>query len=144
MTQETITGITTDNPNYDAGDVSFLIDGDLSEGGACDWLSDGSDFSISMTLASKAIDGMKIKFDGNLPLNVKLYRGNSSGTLLATVTSPPSLVLTLYTFTNTTANTLYTLVVHPDGVNDVGIIEVQLFTGANTSTVASSSLMMVL
>ena len=130
LVQLTYTPTSSYNTFYGVYNLTYLNDGDLSDGSI--WgAGTPNPYEITLTFDSVIVlDYIKLKsgqFNGNYnkPVLVTLYRGTSGGTLLATFT--PGYSLDTYNFSNTVASTVYTLVVTPAANGYSSIREIECY-----------------
>ncbi|MFH1320582.1 MAG: reprolysin-like metallopeptidase [Bacteroidota bacterium] len=125
------------NTFYSIYDLTYINDSNQSTGTS--WgPGTPNPYELTMTFASSVvIDTVKVRagqFNGNVnkPSQMKLYRGTSSGTLLATIT--PTYNFDIYSISNIQTSTIYTWVITPAGSYS-SIIEIECYSSTVSSLV---------
>ncbi|MBN4062369.1 hypothetical protein JYU20_04150, partial [Bacteroidales bacterium AH-315-I05] len=118
------------NTFYGGYNLSYINDSNFTNGTI--WGSGTPDpYELTMTFTTAVkLDTVKVKggqFNGNfnIPIEMKLYRGTSGGTLLTTIN--PTYTLDKYGFSNTVGSTVYTWVIRPAANGYASIREIQCF-----------------
>jgi len=112
-------------------DLAFINDGDLNSGtiwgpGTPDTLELTMTFTASIILDSVKILAGQSNGDFNAPIEMKLYRGASGGTLIATIT--PTYSFDSYALSNSIGDTTYTFVIEPASNGFAGIREIEVYS----------------
>jgi len=119
------------NTFYGVYDLSYINDGNLTDGTI--WGPETpSPYELTMTFASPVfIDSIRIRagqYNGNyhIPAEMKLYRGTSSGMLLATIA--PTYTMDGYGFSNTQSDTMYTWLITPNASGYSSVREIECWS----------------
>lgn len=130
---------TNSNSFYFTYDLQYINDGDLVNNGTI-WNFPPNSFEMYMNFSTAVfLDQVNVKsgqFNGdyNVPAQMKLYRGTSSGTLLLTIT--PSYTNVVYNFSNSGSDTLYTWVITPNMSGYASLREITCFTNCTPTSSA--------
>ena len=111
-------------------DLAFINDSDFTQGtiwgaGAPTTFELSLNFNSPVVLSQIALQAGQFNGNFNKPLQAMLYRGTSSGTLLATIT--PEYALDTTNLSNSQGDLLYTLVITPDTNGYASLLEVICF-----------------
>ncbi|MBN4062501.1 T9SS type A sorting domain-containing protein, partial [Bacteroidales bacterium AH-315-I05] len=135
--KENYTPTSNYNTFYSIYNLTYINDGDSTKGTI--WGGGTPNpYELTMTFSSSVqLDSVRIKagqFNGNYnkPVEMRLYRGTTAGTLLSTIT--PSYNYTGNSFANGGSNTVYTWEITPAASGYASILEIECYTSAGGVT----------
>jgi len=135
QTQENYVPSTNWNVFYGPYDLSYINDGDLTDGTI--WSSSSPvemtmHFSSPVVLSSVSVKCGQFNGNYNAPVSMQLHRGTSAGPQL--LNTNPGYLLNTYALSNTTADTIYTWVITPDVFNYASVLEITAFSSCSSSS----------